>query len=246
MLKNSAWEKAAEFVQTCNDRFDLFNSRVKFEGNNPSRIAFGTNEECQIKLLNDMSNLRSSVRVGKHKHIIQFQKGIILSNRSLLEMWSSLKEKYKIKYVLTSRLNQDVLENFFSYIRGMGEPNDHPSSIDIKYRSGRYILGRNSAAIFTENRNTMDSEESCLLNVFKKTTEKGEICITQNMLSTILSVKNILSTKATLSSMYILMKKYYIIFIIYKNNYYNILLYYKKNRFSDEVMNLIDRFKVKD
>lgn len=113
--------------------FDLFNSRIKFEGNNPSRNAFGTNEEEQTMLLNNMTSLMLSLKVGKYPNIIQFQKSIILSKKSLLEMFSYLKEKYKIKYILTSRLNQDVLENFFGYIRGTGGPNDHPSPMDFKY-----------------------------------------------------------------------------------------------------------------
>lgn len=73
------------------------------------------------------------MRVGKHRQLIQFQKGI-LSNASLLSLYKYLKETYNMEYVLTHRLNQDVLENFFSYIRGMGGSNDHPCTLDIKYR----------------------------------------------------------------------------------------------------------------
>jgi hypothetical protein len=49
-------------------------------------------------------------------------------------MYKYLQETYKLEYIVTYRLNQDVLENFFSYIRGMGGANEHPSPLDIKYR----------------------------------------------------------------------------------------------------------------
>lgn len=110
-----------------------------------------------------------TVRIGKHKELIPFQKGILLTNRSLVEMFYYLKEKHQIEYILTSRLNQDVLENLFAYRRGMGAANDHPSPIDFTHRLKWYILGKNSAAVFTENRNTMEAEDSCLLNILSET-----------------------------------------------------------------------------
>lgn len=235
MPKGSEWGKAAEFVQTCNDWFDLFNSRVKFEGNNPSRNAFGTNEKEQVKLLNDMTELILSLKVGKHKNIIQFQKGILLNNKSILEMFSYLKEKYKIEYILTTRLNQDVLENFFAYIRGMGGPNDHPSPLDFKYRLRWYILGRNSAAIFTENRNTLESDESCLLNVFQETKDEEEICITQEMLANTLPKNQIVEEKSGEEEL-----------ALDETHQFVEPVYLDEENLSDDLINLIDKFEVKE
>nr|CAH7744568.1 unnamed protein product [Callosobruchus chinensis] len=179
MPSNCDWKNAVKLVQIRNDWFDLFNSRVQFEGNCPTKNAFGTNLEQQTKLLNDMTDVMSSVRVGNHKDLIPFQKGNSL--------WATLSHLARIanitKYILTSRLNQDVLENFFSYIRGMGGPNEHPSPMDFKYRLRWYILGKNSSAIFTENRNTMETDDSCLVSVLQEGKQAEEICLTQTMLS---------------------------------------------------------------
>ena len=51
-------------------------------------------------------------------------------------------EKYEMTYILTYRLNQDVLENFFGAIRSKGGLNDHPSPQEFKYRLRKYILGK--------------------------------------------------------------------------------------------------------
>lgn len=113
MPLNSNWKEAADCAKLFNDWFDVMNSRSKFVGNYPSKNAFGTDLENQKRKLNQMSQFIASMRVGKHKQMIPFQKGILLTNRSLIEMYDYLKRKYEFEYVLTSRLNQDVLENFF-------------------------------------------------------------------------------------------------------------------------------------
>lgn len=192
MPTNSEWQKAADCVQLFNDWFDLFNSRTKLVANCISKNAFGTDLENQRKIVSRMSELVSTMRVGKHKEIIPFQKGILLTNLSLNQMFDYLKTKFPIEYILTSRLNQDVLENFFSYIRGMGGANDHPSPMDFTYRLRWYILGKKSSAVFTEMRNTLETEESCLLNVSdlggtgpstSQVSENDEVCLLHGMLS---------------------------------------------------------------
>lgn len=69
---------------------------------------------------------------------------------------------HNVEYILTLRLNQDVLENVFAYIRGMGEANDHRSPLEFVYRLRWYTIGKNSDAIFTSNTNTEDTMEPCL------------------------------------------------------------------------------------
>ena len=56
-------------------------------------------------------------------------------------MYDYLKEKYDLEYILTSRLNKDIRENFFAYIRGMGGSNDHPFPLDFRYILRWNILG---------------------------------------------------------------------------------------------------------
>lgn len=77
------------------------------------------------------------------RSIEQFQKGILISNKSL-DMLHEYVKKYDMSYILTSRLNQDILENFFGAIRSKGGLNDHPTPKDVKYRLRKYILGMSS------------------------------------------------------------------------------------------------------
>ena len=58
-----------------------------------------------------------------------------------LELLFKYVEKYDMTYVITNRLNQDVLEHFFGAMRSKGGLNDHLSPQDFKYRLRKYILG---------------------------------------------------------------------------------------------------------
>lgn len=52
--------------------------------------------------------------VKTNKSLLPFQNGILLSNLSLQNMLPYLKCKYpNVEYIITSRLNQDVLETSF-------------------------------------------------------------------------------------------------------------------------------------
>lgn len=61
-----------------------------------------------------------------------------------------------LTYILTRRLNQDILENLFSYLRAMGHSFDHPGPLEFIYRLKKYILGKHSSAVFSIHKNTED------------------------------------------------------------------------------------------
>ena len=81
-----------------------------------------------------------------------FQKGILLSSKSLVELYNHLRAKYNISYLLTNRLNQDALEHFFGYMRAMGGANTNADPVEFKYRLRKHILGKHSAEIFTHKK----------------------------------------------------------------------------------------------
>lgn len=114
-----------------NNWFDLLNSQNLYENNT---TAYGNNIEEQNQLLDKMDDFIKSMRVHGKRCLMQFQKGILLSNRSLRNLYMDMKTNYNLEYILTRRLNQDVLEIFFSFLRGMGGANDHPTPLDFKYR----------------------------------------------------------------------------------------------------------------
>lgn len=78
-------------------------------------------------------------------------------------LYFELKNQYSIEYVLTYRLNQDVLENFFGIIRSKGGLHDHPDRQEFKYRLRSYILGYNEGILSrhanVEIDNTPDLED---------------------------------------------------------------------------------------
>lgn len=118
-----------------------------------------------------MTEFISEMRVGRKKALMPFQKGILLSNKSLMEIFPYLQEKYSsetfnIEYLLTRRFNQDVLENLFSYLRMMGGGCDHPSPLDLKLRLKWYILGKHCAyAISAANNTEGDNDCNNLFNI---------------------------------------------------------------------------------
>lgn len=52
-----------------------------------------------------------------NKSIWKFQKGIILSTMSIIELFTYLIEKRNYNFVLTSRFTQDCVENLFLVLR---------------------------------------------------------------------------------------------------------------------------------
>jgi hypothetical protein len=97
---------------------------------------------------------------GKYP-LLPFQNGIMLSVNSLKSLYADLKEKYGLRYILTCRLNQDVLENFFSFVRSMVRTYDHPSPVHVKYRLCLYSLGKNTGNV-SDFANTLQDTDICL------------------------------------------------------------------------------------
>lgn len=110
------------------------------------------------------------MRVGRRKSLLQCQKGILLCNTSLQEMFAYLQEKYssdmfEIQYILIRRLNQDILENFFSYIQSMGSGYDHLIPVELKLID-RFLKKERIARKFTTSytpQNGVAERKNCTL-----------------------------------------------------------------------------------
>lgn len=158
------WKYTSEMLKLFNDWFDIFNSNFKY-GKCCTSHAYGIDIERQNEIIMNMDEFMKEVRVNIRKTLMHFQKGILLCNKSLQEMFSHIQQKYSsesfdIKYVFTRRLNQDILENFFSYIRSMGCTYDHPTPVEIQYRLKWFILGKHSRHVVSRQRNT-EGDNSC-------------------------------------------------------------------------------------
>jgi len=83
---------------------------------------------------------------------------------ALQTIWSLLKSEYDVSFLLTSRLNQDSLENLFSIIRGRGGHRDNPDAVHFQSAFKQVIIQNMFVPSPTANcRN--DGEGDCVLSV---------------------------------------------------------------------------------
>ncbi|GBL59146.1 hypothetical protein AVEN_255902-1 [Araneus ventricosus] len=133
-----------------------------------------TNQKIIIdKLKNCIGNLiicktfkktkKDTVVKRKEKSYFPFQKGFLMTIASLYGLYEDLKP-LNVKFILTSKLNQDCLENFFSQIRGIAHFYDHPLPSEVKHRIRLILLGKNVDDIpFSSSANTSPCEDKSLL-----------------------------------------------------------------------------------
>lgn len=96
---------------------------------------------AQVNVLNRMNEFMSkTVLPGKTTKEF-FQKGILMINRSLVQLYQYLQERYTFNFLLTYRLNQDIVEHFFGTMHSRGGLYDHPTPQEFKFRIRKYILG---------------------------------------------------------------------------------------------------------
>ena len=96
-----------------------------------------TEKSVHHKFLSDMLLFIKSIkvidRVTKEDHTNQLKclNGLQLTINGLTSLWQMLHEKEGIQFLMTRRLNQDPLENFFGSIRQQGGNSDSPTPIQF-------------------------------------------------------------------------------------------------------------------
>jgi hypothetical protein len=126
------------FIENMNDWFDILNSH-NAQPTVPTKRPFRNTTDQAQKLVDVVDMVESMVRPNK-KSIQVFQKGIIISTNSIKQLFFEMKQRYSIDYLLTYKVNQDVLENLFSRIRCWGGT-DHPTPLRTLARLKLIILG---------------------------------------------------------------------------------------------------------
>lgn len=154
------WQVMSDILKLFNDWFDLLNCESKF-GKHSGLRAYGVELQKQDIILDKMNEFVRNMRTPNRSTLLPFQKGILLTNQSLKQLLQYMKEQYSsdtftVEYIITRRLSQDILENFFSYIRSMGATNDHPSPVELQNRLKWYILGKHSGCALSMKKNTED------------------------------------------------------------------------------------------
>ena len=141
----------AKAIKIINDFFDICNSRV-IKDPVSTKSAFGIDLPTQTLALKKMEDLMLSTRkMLPNKHdgelepqtaLLPCQKAAIMLCRAIPALYHDLKNEHNVKYLFTSRLNSDVMENLFSRIRSLGGTNDHPNSTQALDRLRILILGQ--------------------------------------------------------------------------------------------------------
>ena len=144
---NSSMIRCAKFVSRVDNWFDCFNSYTKYDYLKKAKNGFRIHLEHQLTCLEEMAKEADSLRVyDKRKQQFinakqPWQKGIAISSTCLPLLYNDVKERYGITYILTTRVNQDALENLFSRLRSMGGANAQFGAVHFSHRLRNFILG---------------------------------------------------------------------------------------------------------
>lgn len=120
----------AEFVLTLNNLFDSLNSKRLFD-KNPFQSGLSDNNLAVIDILTKGKIIFSQlVKISKNKNITSRPpcfEGMVQTINGVMALFEDEKKDGN-SFILTNRLNQDFLENFFSIIRQRGGWNLNPSA----------------------------------------------------------------------------------------------------------------------
>lgn len=73
-----------------------------------------TQNKISLEMELTVTNMRVLTAKGNKKALLPFQKGILMSIKSLRMLFEDMKDRYGISFIITNRLKQDILDNFFT------------------------------------------------------------------------------------------------------------------------------------
>jgi hypothetical protein len=122
----------AEFVKLIDSLFDCFNSRNLYDKKALRRPLTAKSASSHWPFLEECSQQLKTLQVVGGRGAIPCLSGWLLCINALKLLWSVANGEHGVSFLLTSRLNQDALENFFSLIRSRGGHRDNPDSVHFK------------------------------------------------------------------------------------------------------------------
>ncbi|XP_041451514.1 uncharacterized protein LOC111065350 isoform X1 [Drosophila obscura] len=132
--------ETADFITLANDWFDMFNVKLSTANSIATKQPFGKSLNEQRKLIGEMTAVMSALKVPSSKQKHPFQKGVIVSNTSLDQLFQYVGTQYGMEHLITNRISLQPLEHFFDALRPKAESNDHPNPMEFKYRLRKYLL----------------------------------------------------------------------------------------------------------
>jgi len=154
----------AEFVEAVDGLFDCFNSR-NLRGTKPLHRPITNNSHSpHWAHLQKCTQLLGALKVVGSRASVPCVAGWLMNINALRIIWSALKSEYNISFLLTSRLNQDSLENLFSIIRGRGGHRDNPGPVHFQSAFKQVIVQNMFMPAASANCRAED-EGDCVLSV---------------------------------------------------------------------------------
>lgn len=151
----------ANFISDMNKLFDSFNSNKC--GKEPHSLRYALSQSSpHLSFLDDMLNNFNECRFVNAKRPACIN-GWIISIKSLIGLFNELSSQYNISKLLTRRLNQDPLENYFSIVRQQNGGCRNPTVSQFQY-SLRQTLISNVSKI-CKNSNCEDDNNYFLLSL---------------------------------------------------------------------------------
>lgn len=132
-------EPTAAFVERINRLFDIMNSNSRTAKNKWQRPLSVNTVEQFHELADAVMWIKEwkfkSRKTGIVKDDLPFKQGLLMTLTALISVSRYLIDVQGFRFVLTSRFNQDVVENWFSCIRGKGHNNDSRTTIEYESAS---------------------------------------------------------------------------------------------------------------
>lgn len=133
------YSSQASFIINMDRAFDVLNSRIIHDVKD-ERCPYGLKLQKQEEALKFLTTYFRLSRFLGHKQLLPCQKALIVAGHEMPKLFNFLQNKYNISFILTSRLNLDALEIFFSCVRRIGA-NVHPDCSDFEARIRILLLG---------------------------------------------------------------------------------------------------------
>lgn len=149
----------ANFLQKINDLFDCLNSRTSHD-RNPFRRPLSENNIKVIEYLQDCLPWIETWECIDNKPKPPCFHGFSLTIKSILAQWEDIKKNDGL-YLLTSRLNQDPLENLFAVLRSRSGDNNNPTAMQLR-RNLQYTITANLTSLSKVTNCEPDSTEPLL------------------------------------------------------------------------------------
>ena len=122
----------AKFLWLMNSLFDCLNARSPNDRNPLNRRLCDSRPQVEITL-RDAIRWIETIQMfdGKKYKYPDCFVNLILTIKSILMFWNELKNEGRF-YLLTRKLNQDPIENFFSLMRALSGFNSNPTEMQFR------------------------------------------------------------------------------------------------------------------